>query len=144
MFEIVPYKLEHLIPLLDQKENVGIRETFLSGTGTQLEIGESATLIVNGKVACCGGVIPYWEGRVQGWIVFSDEFKTNFIPVFRGVKAFLKEKLKTHRRIEASATLDFPSARRKIELFGFKLECELAKGFLPDGRDCALYSMVRE
>lgn len=144
MFDLVPYKREHLIPLLDQRENLSVKELFISGTAESLEKSDAFTLLVNGVPSVCGGVLRYWEGRGQIWCVFNEDFRHNFVPVFRGIKVYLSEQLKTYRRIEASIPIDFPKGRRRIEMLGFKLECELAEKFLPDGRSCSLYALVRE
>ncbi len=142
--ELIPYEKKHLLPLLDQKENLGVRDFFLSAASDSVQTAGSFTLIIDGKTACCGGVMMYWAGRGQIWSVFNEEFKDNFVPVFRGIKKFLNEQLKTYRRLEVSIPIDYPQGVRRIEMLGFKLECALAKKFLPDGRDCSLYALVRE
>lgn len=143
MSEIVKLKREHLIPLLDQKENLGVKECLL-GQIDNLEIQNNFALIINEKAAVCGGVLMYWEGRGQLWSVFNEDFKSNFVPVFRGMKAYMKEELKRFRRIEVSIPLSCPNWKRRVEMLGFTLECAVAKKYLPDGNDCSLYSMVRE
>lgn len=144
MFELVPYKKEHVIPMLDQKENLALKEPFLAGAAEGLEATGATTIMVNGIPAVCGGVLQYWEGRGQVWAVFNEEFKNNFVPVFRGLKVFIKVHLEKYRRLETSIPLEFPKGKRRAEMLGFKLECELARQYLPNGGDASLYSIVRE
>lgn len=144
MFEIVKYKKEHIIPMLDQKANIANKELFLSGQMAAVEAADSFTGLLDGKPVLCGGVFQYWNGRGLLWSVFNEECKSNFVPVFRGIKKFLSEQLKIYNRIEVAIPCDFEAGKRRIKLLGFKLECEKAEKFLPNGQDCALYALVRQ
>lgn len=144
LFILEPFKKEHVIPLLAQEMNAYLRSDFEEGMAEDAEEHGSFTGFMNGKIVVCGGVYPYWSGRGGVWTMFSAECKENFVPVFRGIKVFLQEQLKTYRRIEATIPCDFTMGRRRALMLGFVLECERMKNFLPDGQDCALYALVRK
>jgi len=142
MFKIVQYKHEHVVPLLDQKINSGIKDYFLEGPGKDFETrGTAVTGMLNGEVMVCGAIEKIWDHRGIIWCVFNEKSKHNHISIFRAMKKFLKES--AYDRIEVSVACDFAHGRRRVEMLGFKLECERAAKYLPDGTDCAIYSMVR-
>lgn len=144
MFSLVAYKKEHVIPMLDQPSNLHAKTDYLAGLAEWAETKESFTGVLNGLPVVCGGLLMCWKDRGQIWTVFSEECKSNFIPVFRGIRAYLDQQNEKVARLELSIPCEFELGRRRAELLGFKLECERARKFLPDGTDCALYSRVRE
>lgn len=140
----VAFKAEHLLPLIKEPTNKHLESWVKSGLVYDLEKGESVTFIYKGKVCVCGGINPYWEGRGQLWSVFSQNLQYEFVPAFRAMKRWVNWQLgNNYRRIELSVDIDFPPGRRRAELLGFSLECELARKYLPNGKDCSLYSLVR-
>ena len=143
MFEVIPYKHEHIAPLLEQKINLPIKAFFTTGPGSQFESrGTAFTGTYDGVPVICGAIEHIWENRGIIWSVFNEECKGNFVPVFRAIKKFLSQS--EYKRIEVSIPCDFLIGRRRAEMLGFKLECECAKKYLPDGTDCAIYAMVKE
>lgn len=141
----VEFKSDHILELSRESSNKHLQQWITSGLAIHLEKSESITFIHNGYVAVCGGINPYWDGRGQLWTIFSERTKDNFVPTYRAIKKWLDLLIEnSYRRIELSIDCDFPPGRRRAELLGFKLECELARKYLPTGKDCSLYSMVRE
>ena len=144
MSELIDFKEEHLMELVDQPINSFLADWIKTGFAKDLEKIDSKTFIHGGKVQVCGGVQPYWTGRGQLWTVFSESTKTNFVPTFRCIKRWLDSLLsEKYRRIELSVDCGFYVAMRRAELLGFELETPRAKLYLPDGTDAALYSIVR-
>jgi hypothetical protein len=141
--ESIPYKREHIVPLVYQSANLGVKKFFLSDIGEQLESNDSVTITINEKVMCCGGIMEMWAKRGHIWCVFNEESKSNFVPVFRAIKKFLEEKQEKYPRIEVSIPYDMRFAKRRAELLGFKCEIECAKKYLPDGTDCAVYVLIK-
>lgn len=140
----VSFKAEHLLALTKEPANKHLEEWFNNGLVYHLEKGESVTFIHNGRVHVCGGINPYWHGRGQLWTVFSENIKDDFVPTFRAIKRWLKHQIdNNYQRIELSIDADFPPGRRRADLLGFVMECELARKYLPNGKDCSLYSLVR-
>jgi hypothetical protein len=142
MIESVPYKHEHIVPLLYQPINDGVRKFFLSAAGKQVEATDSISIIVDGIVMCCGGILEMWTGRGHIWCVFNQESKRNFIPVYRAIKAFLKQREKKYPRIEMSIPIGFDFAKRRAEMLGFKCEIEYAAKYLNDGTACSVYVLL--
>ncbi len=146
MFEIVPYKQEHLIALLSDPMNERLKPFFLTGVkmAARLEGSNAVTIIHEGRVIACGGITEIWMGRGHIWSMFSERSKECFVGTFRAIKRWLAEQIaKNYQRIEMSVPCEFANGKRRAELLGFSLECAVAKKYLPDGEDCAVYSMVR-
>lgn len=148
-FKLIPYKKEHILPLMSQRMNASIRDSYVGGLAEVLESyqgpsGSSTTGILHGKTMVCGGVIRIWEGRGCVWTVFNEESRDCFVPVFRGIRKFLAEQMKIYRRLEMAVPVSFEIGHRRAKLLGFKVECHLARKFLPDGEDCVLYALVRD
>lgn len=136
---LIPFKADHLFAIMDDKE----RSFYNPALAKEMESLDSATFIYNGEVQSCFGITKYWEGRGQVWVVFNRSIKRNYIPTFRAGKRWVYGMLDKYRRIEVCVKHDFDLGRRRVELVGFKLECARAEKYLPDGTDCALYSLVR-
>ncbi len=142
MFELRPFAKEHLLPLLEQPGNGYLREWIASGHAEVLaDMKSSFTGFVGGVPAVCGGVVELWPDRGYVWTVFNLDFKTNFIPVFRGLKAFLEEF--PCRRLEMAVPCDNIRAKARAQLLGFSIEAPLARKYLPNGEDCVLFAKVR-
>lgn len=95
--------------------------------------------IKNGKVVFCGGVSEYWPGRGEAWIMLNKN--RDMIAITKMAKKFVEAC--PIRRIEVSVDVNFPQGHAWAKLLGFKLEAEFMEAYLPDGRDCSLYSRVR-
>lgn len=146
MFKLVPFKGEHIMEVLKDPINAAFVESHSRAELHQwLEAQDySFTGFLDDKVAVCGGITPYWPGRGHIWTMFNGETRENFLPVFRGIQDFLSSQLeKNFHRIEVSIPCEFELGRRRAELLGFRLECEFAEKYLPDGRDASVYSMIR-
>lgn len=144
MFKVVPFKQAHVLRMLEQKSNAHLKSFFTTGAGSKFEEeGISFSGELNGSVVICGSIKEIWPNRGFIWCVFDEQVKQNFVPVFRGIKKFLRES--PFRRIEVCISpWNFHVGRRRAEMLGFKLECDRAVKFLPDGTDCSIYSLVRE
>lgn len=144
MCELVPFKLEHLEPLIKQRMNANLIDWYSSGRPKTLENSNSITIMIDGSPMFCGGVTEYWPGRGQLWSVFSEDSKNHFIMVFRSIRRLLKYLLdERFKRIEMSVDYGFIQGIRRANLLGFTLEVVRAKSYLPGGGDATLYSLVR-
>ena len=141
MFRLVPFKREHLEPLMLQKINAYLPQWIKSGSAAEMEKTYAFTGFLSGGVAVCGGIAHCWEGRGQLWSIFSDDTRRNFIPVFRGIQRFLDEA--PYKRIEISVPCDFELGHRRARMLGFELECWNAKNYLADGTNCSLYARIK-
>lgn len=142
MFEKVPFKAEHLMELLKEPTNDGIRADFTLEGAKTLENHETFTGMLDGRPVICGGTVPFWKGRAYAWTVFSGSTKSNFLPVFRAIKQHLNSL--PYTRIEMCVPFNFKEGHRRATALGFSVECSCAKKFLPSGEDATLYVMVRK
>lgn len=142
MFDLVPFKTDHLKPLAEQSINSYLPEWITSGHAEAMEKTLAFTGFVKGEVMVCGGVTHLWSGRGQLWSIFSERCKTNFLPTFRGIQKFLDHV--PYKRIEMSIPCDFEIGKRRARLLGFELECERARFYLPNGKDCSLYVRIKQ
>ncbi len=142
MFELIPFKKEHLYPLLEQKINYNIKNDLTHDAILNLERLESYTGVSENEVLCCCGLMKCWEGRALMWTVFNESCKEKFVSIFRAAKKALDSS--SYNRIEMSIPYEMGFAKRRAEMLGFHLECERAKKFLPNGADASLYAWVRQ
>lgn len=143
MFKFVPLKREHLLPLLTQEINLDRKAAFINeGLLERVLEVESFTGMWNDQVMFCAGIAPVWENRGHVWIIFNEDSKENFVPVFRALKKFLKDH--PCRRIEVSMRVDLEYAKRRARLLGFKEETPLARKYTPAGDDCSIFTIVKE
>lgn len=142
MFKRIPFKKEHAIPLLDEKINEEAKKTISIEQLEELEKQDTATCTWNDEVMCCVGMSKLWDRRGFLWVIFSEKSKRNFIPLFRAAKKAIKDS--QYNRVEMTIPYEMNSAKKRAELLGFKLECERAPKFFPNGSDAALYAWVRE
>lgn len=142
MFDLVPFKKEHLEPLMLQKMNAYLPGWVKSGQAAAMEGTYAFTGLLKGDVAACGGVVPLWEGRGQLWSIYSEAIKTNFLPIFRGMQKFLDSA--PFARIEMAVPCEFELGHRRAKMLGFELECPRARHYLANGEDCSLYARIRQ
>lgn len=144
--EIIPFKAEHIREWVDQPENSFLEGWLESGSPSKLEENEhSVSGVWDGQVMVCGGVTEYWPGRCEIWAVFNVHGFRSFVPVFRGVKAWLETL--PYSRIELSIPTDSPQksiACRRAKLLGFELDALCLKKYLPGEQDAILWSLVKE
>lgn len=142
MFNLVPFKKEHLAPMLGQRINSFLINWMDSGHAQVMENCEgSFSGIVNGEVAIVGGTVIHWAGRGYLWAVFNQNFKQNFVPVFRGIKKYLDDH--PCARLEMAVPIYCFEGHRRAELLGFKVECEKAEKYLSNGADATLYARIK-
>ena len=145
MFELVKFSKEHLRPMMNQKKNGFIARWLEHGHADIMEReAASFTGVIGDKVAVCGGITFFWPGRGYLWAIFSEDFRENFVPVFRGVKKALDAL--EYTRLEMAIALecdDYSIAVRRAKLLGFKLECHRAEKYLPSGQDCSIYARIK-
>jgi len=140
MFEIIPFRAEHLavIKLQDMQAHLSNWVTLEQGKG--LEEFPSYTAIEDGKPMGCAGVLNMWHGRAMAWAFISKTNPRTFVKAHRAVQRFLDGCYV--QRLEMTVDCDFPEAHRWAKMLGFEMECERMKHYSPDGRDCALYARI--
>lgn len=145
MMELIPFKAEHVKPWQDQPVNHMLKTWIRDLVPERLEkAGNSFSGVVNGEIVVCGGTSEYWPGRCELWTAFNEDCRHNFLPVFRGIKRWLKTV--PYRRIELSIPVDLKQwtiGCRRAEMLGFELETFLMKKYFPNGTDACLYVMIK-
>lgn len=95
----------------------------------------------DGRILACGGVVEWWANRGDAWMMFNNDCRVDFLKIHNAVKRFLD--VCPLRRIEATVDYNFVAGHRWIKLLGFTLEAPRLRAYTMDGRDVALYSLVR-
>jgi len=138
---VVPFTRDHMHRLVVQQRQQGLESLLTEEILSVLENGHSYTAIDGDEVLACAGVLTLAPGRAGAWAYLSENVGNRMVVVTRAVKRFLQ--MTDYRRIEMDVDCEFPAAHRWAKMLGFTLECERRRKFTPDGRDCALYAMVR-
>jgi hypothetical protein len=141
MFEVIPFKAEHLAAIKLQALQAHLSDWVTLKQGRGLEEYPSYTAMVDGKPIGAAGVLWMWRGRAQAWAFISDTGPKNFIRGHRVVKRFLDNCYV--QRMEMTCDCDFPQAHRWAKMLGFTMETERMPHYSPDGRDCSMYVRLR-
>lgn len=138
---IVPFKREHMTLMVVQQKQLGLEHLLTKEVLDYLESTEAYSAIDGTDVLVCAGVVDMAPGRAIAWAYLAGNIGRRMVAVTRAVKKYLQST--GYRRIEMDVDCDFPAAHRWAKMLGFEMECERRKKYTPDGRDCALYAMVR-
>ena len=141
MFELVPFKREHLEPLMVQKINAFLPQWIRDGQADLMEKTYSQSIIVEGEVMGCGGIIEFWRGRGQLWALFNERSGIKMMSTFRAIQRFIETA--TFKRIEIAVPYELAVGHKRARLLGFKLECEKAECYLSNGGAASLYSRIK-
>ena len=140
LYEIIDYKVEHGVEMLSR----------FPGDHTEDEKwcaeaeGIGFTIVYEGELALCAGLIKEREGVAQAWALYPlDVGKYHIDPKIARDK--LNELMAEHNfwRVFATVRCDFPAGAKYIEWLGFKLEGRMKQNE-PDRTDSFLYAKVRQ
>jgi hypothetical protein len=140
MFEVVPFKAEHLAAIKLQGMQAHLSEWVSHDQAKALEISPGYTAMVDEEPIGSAGILNMWHGRAMAWAFISQTGPSNFLKGHRVVKRFLDGCF--IQRIEMTVDCDHEEAHRWAKMLGFHMECERMKHYSPDGRDCALYARI--
>lgn len=99
------------------------------------------TLVVDGKVVCCGGVVPLWNGVGEAWIELAPGFEENKFSLIKAIKSFFSDVSKDFHRVQCIVVKDNKKALRFAEFIGFKNE-GLSKKYTVDKEDVFRLAIV--
>lgn len=139
--KVVKYKTEHMKQLTEQDATAWMATYFTDEQAESLEVHESYTGFIDGKVVACAGIVEFWKGRGEVWAILDKCCSEHFLLIHREVERFL-DFCKT-TRIEANVDFNFPQAHRWCRLLGFDLEAAHMPKYFPDGRDGSRYVRIR-
>jgi hypothetical protein len=138
---VLPFEKEHLQRMVIQQRQQGLEHLLTEEIYAALANSQAYTALDEQEVLACGGTVELAPGRACAWAYVSANVGSRMKFVTKVAHRFLAAA--QFRRIEMDVDCDFPQAHRWAKMLGFNLECERRKSFTPDGRDCALYAMVK-
>jgi len=138
MIEVVPFKAEHfkLEDLRDPSGPAAFGESFKKLCEVYESGGLAWTIMDNDKVVASGGVIFYWPGVGEGWMLVTKRARAYPLALIKvmkkGIDAASRE-MKLNR-IHATVKCDDRQALRLAKILGFQVEGRLRR-YGPDGKD---------
>lgn len=103
------------------------------------------TGLVDDKIVGVGGVVIFWEGVGEGWIMLRKDVLDFKISMYKCVQRMMDLVVKHHqlKRLQVVVRTDFPQAKKMVEALGFKQEGLMTK-YCPDKTDAWLYARIEE
>lgn len=95
----------------------------------------------SGAVQACLGLIEHWAGRAEAWAMLGAASRPVMPAMHKAVLQFLDKS--PFQRIDAAVPADFDAAHRWVRMLGFECEAPLMRGYLPGGKDAALYARTK-
>lgn len=98
----------------------------------------------NGEIVGVGGVVTYWSGVGEVWVMLSKKVLQIPVTMVRCIKRIYKRYRDdtNFTRLQCIVSANFPQGQKLVESLGFKFEGRLRK-YLPDKVDAYIYSIVR-
>lgn len=104
-------------------------------------LGESIVVYIDETPILAAGLVESRKGVYDSWIIFSNAFnKSHVRKVVRLFKNYFS--LLGYDRIEHIIREEMLHMVQFIKMCGFSFDAKLKKGY--DGKDCYLYSIVKE
>lgn len=142
MIEIVPLKLWHLQMINVQSMQKELHDMITPETARNIVNNCNGYTAVDGEeVLAIAGLVDCGEGRAHAWSYISQDVGRRLLTVAKAMGEHLNNA--TYRRVEMAVDCDFPQAHRLARILGFSKECDRMTKYTADGRDCALYAMVK-
>jgi len=106
-------------------------------------VGHCKAGLIDGKIVGVGGVVVYWEGMGECWIILSKDVLEHKVEAAICIKRMVDQLIKDLElfRIECSCRADFGKARDLIEFLGFKYE-GYKRSYYPDKGDALIFGRV--
>ena len=105
------------------------------------DASDAYTLLHDGRVIACAGVMELWQGRGMAWALLADNIGQAMIAVHRIVYRFLWKEC-TIRRVEAYVDQGFAAGHRWVHDLGFQRE-GMMRAFAQHGGDMVMWARVR-
>jgi len=138
MNEVVEFEPMHLTGIVDIEGLLGVG-SFIQGLAHK-QLGESATVMVDGKVGACGGIHRFWPGSGEAWMSISaDKVSPSLM---KSVRVCFDRWMENYSRIQAVTRTGWIEGERTLLFLGFKFESVLIK-FGPNSIDKSLYARIR-
>ena len=126
-FTIIPYQKEHGDEIYAFGMNDKLMEIDASFTENRLDTaipGLSYTLLVDNNIILAGGIIPFWDGVAEGWVMSSKRVFDYKIRAASAVKKRLDYLCINNkiRRLQTSVKEEFKTGIRFAEWLGLTKE----------------------
>jgi hypothetical protein len=138
MNEIVEFQPEHLASINDIEVRPNPK-TIHEGE-VHKKAGPTATIIVDGKVAACGGVHQFWPGTGEGWVSIDKNCANPSL--LKTIRECFDIWMQKFDRIQAMTITGWTEGERMMQFLGFEFEAVLRK-MGPNGVDKSLYGRVK-
>ena len=139
---LVPFLAEHVVAI--QGRDGGAREPWAVSLDKERR-GPAYTLLLEGRVVVCAGVMLLWPGVGTVWANVSGEFPRVKVWATRTIRRMLADVIRAYglHRLESVALADNERNQRYMEFLGFEREDGKARAYTPDKRDVVRYQLVR-
>ncbi len=146
--DLIPYEIIHAYEIIER--NVREQDLWLSGQDWETAAkgwkdgGPAFTLVIDGELVGCGGVVlmPWQCG--EAWTLFSTLFFKHYRTAYKVIKENLERVIKERKlkRVQSLVNPEHEGACRFIEHLGFQCEGLLRK-VGPNGEDLLIFSRVQ-
>lgn len=99
--------------------------------------------VVDGKVVGIGGIVVFWEGVAEGWLILSKDILNQKTDSYRCIKEMMSIVIKKFylRRLQITVRTDYQRGIKMVERLGFVRE-GLMKFYCPDKCDAYVYAKI--
>lgn len=106
----------------------------------------SFTCMFDNEIVAVGGIIDYWQGVGEAWLIMTKQAKKHDIfglVALTVIEKKMNELIAEHklRRVQAEVRADFLPGIKMIEALGFGYEGTKRK-YTPDGCDMRIYARL--
>ena len=107
--------------------------------------GPAYTLVVDGNIVGCAGVVLFPYNHGEAWALLSSLFYKNVKTAYRAVKEGLSKIIKEHHliRVQSLACPTSETAHRFLKHLGFK-DSGLQECYGPNGEDFIMFAKINK
>ncbi len=104
----------------------------------------SYTGLINGKIVGVGGVVKFWDGVGELWLILSKDVIEHRVETYKCIKEVARLLIDENKLVRAQAHVraDLFQANKMVEHLGFTCEGRLRK-YYPDGCDSYVYGKIK-
>jgi len=144
--ELIPLKAEHL-DLIEKRPEIFAGELYYVNHKKMALIFEqhpSATVLLDGEIIFCGGIVSFWPNTGEAWLVTIPGIRQHKTILYDIVNNFISMTSQALglKRLQALVQEDFEAAQRFVKNLGFNMECSM-KNYFGD-KTYILYAIIRE
>ncbi len=124
MIEVIPFKPEHMVNIEKKDVDTNIL-AFIGEIDSRAEMyaksGPTVTIMDGETILVIGGVIQFWPGVGEAWMMVSPEGRKQKLTLFKHMNGFLKYCFTECRfhRIQASILQSHKEAHKTVMRLGF-------------------------